>query len=61
MTMAKKHAGSIAVTAMLIGPAIPGAYMAITGHAPMWARVWYCVWLALWLLVTVAKAAKADR
>ena len=58
MTSAKKHAGGIAVAAALIGPAIPGAYMAVTGTAPMWARAWYGVWAVLWLLVTIARAGR---
>ncbi len=38
----------------------PAAYIAITGHTPLWARLWLAVWLSLWLLVTVVSAAKAQ-
>jgi len=48
-----------AVIGTVIGPAIPGGYMAFTGHAPTWARVWYGVWFTVWALVTIGKAAKA--
>lgn len=34
----------------------PAFYIAITGHAPAWARIWLAVWLSLWLLVTVIAA-----
>ena len=40
-----------------LAPEIPtAAYIAVTGHAPAWARIWLAVWLSIWLLVTVIAA-----
>lgn len=38
----------------------PAAYVAVSGHAPMWARLWLALWLSLWLVGTVALAANAQ-
>lgn len=37
----------------------PAAYIAVTGHAPTWARIWLAVWLTVWLLMTVIAAGTA--
>jgi hypothetical protein len=55
-----KHSSTAAVIGALLGPGIPAGYMALTGHAPMWARVWYLTLLIIGLLVLVAKAAGND-
>lgn len=60
MAAPKSHAGTVAIITALIGPSIPGGYMAITGHTPTWARAWYLAWAVLGLLVIIAKAGKAD-
>lgn len=61
MATRKPKSGTIAVISTLIGPAIPGGYMAITGHAYTWARIWYAVWLVAALLLLVAKASRSER
>ena len=55
--MTSRRKSVYAVIGTVIGPVIPGAYMAFTGHTPMWARVWYGAWLAVWALATIGKAA----
>lgn len=56
----RSKSGSAAVIGTLIGPSIPGGYMAITGHAPEWARIWYTALMVVGLLLLVAKAARND-
>lgn len=34
----------------------PAFYIAVTGHAPAWARIWLAVWLSIWALITVISA-----
>jgi hypothetical protein len=34
----------------------PGAYIAVTGEVPLWARVWTGLWLSVWLAVTIIVA-----
>lgn len=60
MSTRKTNGGTVAVIGTLIGPSIPGAYMAITGHTPHWARIWYLVWLALGALFIIARAGRTD-
>jgi hypothetical protein len=50
--------GRLIVLAMEIPPA---TYIAVTGHAPVWARLWLGVFLSTWLLATVVQAAKAQQ
>lgn len=38
----------------------PAAYVALTGHVPLWARIWLSVWLSLWLLTVVVQAIWAQ-
>lgn len=60
MAAQKPHAGTMSVIGLLIGPSIPGAYMAITCHTPAWARIWYLAWIVITALFIVAKAGRSD-
>lgn len=62
--MANRPNSGTHIAGRLIGLALeipPAAYIAVTGHAPTWARVWLAAWLSLWLLFTVITAAAAQK
>lgn len=58
--MRTRKSPGAAIIATLIGPDIPGGYMAITGHAYTWARVWYGALMVIGLLILVARNARND-